>query len=281
MSLKIKVIFVIIFIILISVFLVWQNNYLTTTTIEYTNPKIPSAFDEFTIVQVSDLHNKKFGKDQRKILNKLEIAKPDIIVITGDLIDRRRFDLETAMIFVEGAIKIAPVYYVAGNHEAWSFKYDQISTQLISAGVNVLDNEKETLKIKDQTIEVLGLMDPGFETPEGIKNVNVTDFNKQLKNLAKPSEFQILLSHRPELFELYANEKIDLIFSGHAHGGQFRLPFIGGIFAPHQGFFPKYTSETSSLDDSTMVVSRGLGNSLIPIRIFNQPEIVKVILKHK
>ena len=110
----------------VTLFFLWQNNHIVTTKFDYKNSKISKTFDGFTIVQISDLHNKSFGEDQNRLLRKIEHSKPDIIVITGDLIDRRRYRLETSMIFIRGAIKIAPVYYVSGNHEAWSGKYENI-----------------------------------------------------------------------------------------------------------------------------------------------------------
>lgn len=279
MSIETKRIMYIIIIFSILVFLIFQNSNIKTTTIKYSNDKLPKSFDNFTIIQVSDLHNKRFGKDQAKLLNKVKKENPDIILVTGDLIDRRRYDLETSMLFIDGAVEIAPVYYVSGNHEAWSLKYDEIKDKLIKAGVVVLDNKVSEIFVGKSKIEVIGVMDPAFDTPEGIKDIYLSNFIQNLNSLSQSDNFKILLSHRPELFDIYVTEEIDLTFSGHAHGGQFRLPLIGGLFAPHQGFFPKYTSGKHKISEYTLVVSRGLGNSLFPLRIFNNPEIVKVILQ--
>lgn len=262
-------------------FFSWQNNALTITRIDYCNTKIPGDFIGFKIAHISDLHNKDFGKNQRFLLQKISEISPDIIVVTGDLIDRRKYDLDTAMVFIEGARKLAPVYYVSGNHEAWSCKYDILRKSLLDAGVKVLDDSRVKLHKGSGEIAILGLSDPGFVSES--KYIDATDSyrGEELHLLSVPSEFQILLSHRPEFFDLYARENIDLTFSGHAHGGQFRLPLVGALAAPGQGLFPKYTGGAYLQNQSTLVVSRGLGNSIIPIRIFNRPEIVVVTLSNK
>lgn len=262
-------------------FCIWQNNSIVIKHSKYINAKIPNSFKDFTIAHVSDLHNKEFGKNQAKLLNKLKSVSPDIIVITGDLIDRREFDLDIAITFIKGAVEIAPVYYVPGNHEAWSWKYASIKEKLIANGVIVLDNTAFELKKGEDSIQILGLSDPDFLTSDYLDGTDNREILKQLKIWSSSESFKILLSHRPELFNLYFENNMDLIFTGHAHGGQFRIPGIGGLVAPDQGFFPKYTSGSYNKGMSTMFVSRGLGNSIIPIRIFNRPEIVVVSLKQK
>ena len=235
-------------------------------------------FNGYRIVHISDLHNKKFGKNQERLLRKIRAVSPDMIVVTGDLIDRRKYELDTAIEFINGAMKIAPVYYVSGNHEAWSGDYGNITHNLLNCGVQILDDSKIELIKGEGKIEILGLSDPDFLTYDYMDGTNSSKLKEHLKGLSDDSVFQILLSHRPELFDLYANENIDLIFSGHAHGGQFRIPYVGGLVAPDQGLFPKHTSGVYRQNQSTMIVSRGLGNSIIPIRIFNRPEIMVVTL---
>ncbi|MCD4714143.1 MAG: metallophosphoesterase [Clostridiales bacterium] len=270
---------IIIILLILIVFSVWQNNSITTTQIEISNSQIPDAFDEFTIVQISDLHNKVFRTNQSSLLKRVIEASPDIIVITGDLVDRRKYDLDDAMLFIDGAVRIAPVYFVSGNHEAWSGEYVEISKRLTSAGVVILDDMKVELKSNGEVIELLGLSDPDFLTSTYFEGTKYSSLKEHLSNLSDESVYQILLSHRPELFDLYVDHNIDLIFSGHAHGGQFRFPRAGGLIAPDQGLFPKYSSGSYKEEQSTMVVSRGLGNSIIPVRIFNRPEVVIVTLK--
>lgn len=262
-------------------FCVWQNNSLEITRSKYVNTKIPEEFSGLKIAHISDLHNKSFGKNQGTILNKLQNISPHIIVITGDLIDRRRYDLETALVFARGAVDIAPVYYVPGNHEAWSNRYQEIKEGIELAGVHILDNQQLEIEKGDSKISILGVRDPGFVMSDHSGRANTTELAKNLKEFAKVDNFKILLSHRPELFELYCKNNMDLIFTGHAHGGQIRIPLVGGIIAPNQGLFPKYTDGSHTKDNSTMLVSRGLGNSLFPIRVFNRPEIVVVTLENK
>ena len=254
---------------LFSLFCWWSNNGIVISKHIYKNDKIPKDFDGFKIVHISDLHNKMFGKEQSVLLKKISDLNPDIIVITGDLIDRRRFSLDSAMYFINGVVNIAPTYYVSGNHEVHSGRYNEIVTTLEKADVFVMDNVKVKIfktdfSIKDNFINIIGLIDPSFK---GYNNSKI-----QLKRLARNNSFKILISHRPEIFDMYCENNIDLIFAGHTHGGQFRLPFIG---APHH----KYTKSKYSNANSTMFVSRGLGNSIIPIRIFNRPEIVMVTVK--
>ena len=136
---------VVVIIAIISIFCLWQNNAITTTEINYCNNKIPDGFNGYRIVHISDLHNKKFGKNQERLLREIRAVSPDIIVVTGDLIDRRKYDLDTAMVFINGVVKIAPVYYVSGNHEAWSGDYKNISNNLLSCGVQILDDNKVEL----------------------------------------------------------------------------------------------------------------------------------------
>lgn len=268
-------------IIAIIFFCIWQNNSMIITKSDYYNSKIPDEFNDFTLAHISDLHNKMFGENQINILNKVKDISPDIIVFTGDLIDRRKYDLDTAMSFISQVVQIAPVYYVSGNHEAWSGEYPTIKENLIDAGVHVLDNTESTLSKGNSSIEILGLSDPDFLTSNYIDGTDISKLTEQLNQWSTNESFKILLSHRPELFSLYCENNMDLIFTGHAHGGQFRIPGIGGFIAPDQGLFPKYTSGSHHEDPSTMFISRGLGNSIIPLRIFNRPEIIAVTLKTK
>lgn len=261
------------------VFVYYQNNSIVITESDYYNPKIPSDFNGFKIVHISDLHNKKFGADQGIVLDKVRILSPDIIVITGDLVDRRKYDLDAAMDFITGAVKIAPVYYVSGNHEAWSGEYPEIKKRLSDAGVFILDDAAiEILKGKS-SIQIMGVADPDFLTSSYLEGTNTSKIVEHLNIWSKEEGFRILLSHRPELFHVYCKYNMDLVFTGHAHGGQIRIPLIGGLIAPDQGLFPKYTSGSFKEGSTTMYVSRGLGNSIVPVRIFNRPEIVSVTLK--
>ncbi len=254
---------------LIFVFCYWQNNDIVVTRLEYSNSEIPDAFDGSVILQVSDLHNKQFGDNQSALLSLTKKISPDMIVITGDLIDSGHTDIDTAMDYVRGAVLIAPVYFVTGNHEVWSDQYGTLARDLIQVGVTILENSRETIQINGEEITLIGLADCCTISPD---SESIFD--------AEDKGFSILLSHRPELFEEYAKRDVDLVFSGHAHGGQFRVPYLLGAYSPDQGLLPEYTSGMYIEERTTMAVSRGLGNSVIPVRIFNRPELIVVTL-HK
>lgn len=251
-------------------FLYWQNNDIVVTKINVVNNKIPKGFEGYKILHISDLQNKTFGKGQKRLLRLAKKAKADAIFITGDLIDRNRTDLEAAMELIREVVGIAPVYYVSGNHEYSSGFYDDLILLLEAEGVNILENDQIVLQNNGDQIDLMGLVDIRIN-----KNYSFV-LNKMAKKCK--TEFQILLSHRPEIFDMYVEKSIDIAFTGHAHGGQIHLPFVGGVFSPNQGFFPKYISGVYTKGDTSMIVSRGLGNSKFPFRIFNRPELVEVIL---
>ncbi len=265
----------------LSGYFYWQNNGLTVTRYDHSDLKIPAGFSGFSMLQVSDLHNKSFGKNQEILLNSIELLAPDVILITGDLIDRRRYNLEKAMTFVEGAVARAPVYYVPGNHEAWSGRYEEIRSALQEAGVIVLDNSEVMLEQNGDTLHLLGLRDPAFLVSDYRERWDVSKITHQLDAWQKLDGYKVLLAHRPDLFSLYAESRVNLVFSGHAHGGQIRLPLVGSLFAPNQGFFPEYTQGDYHQGTTTMYVSRGLGNSIFPLRVHNRPELVMVTLNQK
>jgi predicted MPP superfamily phosphohydrolase len=169
--------------------------------------------------------------------------------------------------------------YVSGNHEAWSGKYYEIVKRLKDVGVHVLDDSVVKLSIEDSSLLLFGVRDPDFQTSSYVEGTDITEMTNQFNQWSPYKGFKILLSHRPELFDLYCEHDMDLIFAGHAHGGQFCIPFIGGLVAPDQGLIPKYTRGCYTENESTMFVSRGLGNSIFPVRIFNRPEIVVITLK--
>ena len=246
------------------VYLIWGNTALTVSNIKISSSRIPIAFSGFRIAQVSDLHNAEFGKDNRKLL---------------DLVDAGHTDIGVALDFAKEAVKIAPVYYVTGNHEASLSQYDELKIELKTIGVIVLEDEAVQLKHDTEEITLIGLSDPDFTIKGDIFGEVPAMVSTKLNNLADDeNSYTILLSHRPELFESYVHCNIDLVLSGHAHGGQFRLPFIGGLIAPNQGLFPQYDAGLYTSGSTNMIVSRGLGNSIIPIRFNNRPEVVVIEL---
>ncbi len=258
---------------------VWGNTALMTNAVAISSSRIPAAFSGFRIAQVSDLHNAEFGKNNAELLKLLSESRPDIIVITGDLIDANHTDVGIALGFAQESVRIAPTYYVTGNHEAASQQYDTLKAGLEEEGVIVLEDEAISLERGGETISLIGLADPDFTVKGEMFGEAPVMVSAKLKNLNDgEGKYTIMLSHRSELFETYVNCGIDLVFAGHAHGGQFRLPFIGGVIAPNQGLFPKYDAGLYTDGGTNMVVSRGIGNSIIPLRFNNRPEIVLVEL---
>lgn len=269
-------IFLIILIILIS-FLYFENNSIQITKKELYSSKVPKGFEGFKIIQISDLHSKVFGRNNKDLIEKIKDEKPHIIVITGDLVDRRRYNEDKSLDFIDAIKDLCPIYYVTGNHEAWSGKFSSLERKLKERQVNVLRNDKLVVSKGGDYINILGVDDPAFNTKdysEAYKDFEITKNALKSMEYDKEREFNILLSHRPELFDIYEEAGIDLVFAGHAHGGQINIPFIGGVIAPNQGFFPKYYKGAYNENNTTMIVSRGLGNSVAPQRLFNRPEII-------
>ena len=259
----------------------WGNKALLITEITVNSQKLPENFEGFKIAHVSDLHNDEFGKDNAKLISLIENSAPDIIAITGDIFDCHHTDVDVAIEFAEKAVQIAPCYYVAGNHEQRvPDAYEKLIDAFEEIGIVVLDNKAVTVERAGQSINVLGVSDPGFETDylfgdtEGVLNHYLSEL------MTDKESFNLLLSHRPELFELYERHDVDLVLTGHAHGGQFRLPFVGGLYAPNQWLFPEYDAGLYTEDNTNMIVSRGIGNSLFPFRFNNRPEVVLVTLEN-
>ncbi len=257
------------------IWLLWANSSPAATQVTVASDALPEAFEGFKIAHVSDLHNAVFGRKNEKLLSLIRAAKPDIIAITGDLIDSRHTDIDSALTFVEAAAEIAPVYYVTGNHES-RLDFDEIEPRLIAAGARVLRNEAEDIGRGGERIRLAGIDDPSFIRTGGTAEERAAAELEQLGDGG--GTFTVLLAHRPELVEVYAEYGAGLVLSGHAHGGQVRLPLLGGLYAPGQGLLPEYDSGLYSLGETQMVVSRGLGNSVAPLRVNNRPELVIVTL---
>ena len=259
----------------------FENNALTVSEYEIVSEKLPESFDGFVIVHLSDLHNKLFGKNQKRLIAQIKAQNPDVIMITGDLIDSNFPNVEKGLLLVEEAMKIAPVYFVTGNHDTYLSDTDTyaLHSGLERLGARVLDDEAVELYLENEEewIYLLGVDDDTAIYNSGLTKV-LTEFTKRE---AENSPFTILLSHEPHRMPTYAKFDIDLVLSGHAHGGQFRIPFIGGLVAPGQGFLPKYTKGLYEENGTKMIVSAGLGNSVVPLRLLNRPEVVKITLKFR
>ena len=258
----------------------WGNTTVGVTQYTIVSDNVPADFNQYKIVQLSDLHDAKFGENHADVVDKVKLITPDVIFITGDFIDSNRYNLEQSLLLVERLQGVAPMYYVTGNHEIATNDMVRIKAELEDLGVQVLSDEAEIITLnQDDAIAIGGIEDPLFSYLDDEEAVK-TSMNRAFEHVPD-GMFKILLSHRPEQFEAYVEQGMDIIFSGHAHGGQFQFPGLGGLVSPGQGWFPTYTAGVHKKDDSQMVVSRGLGNSIIPIRIFNQPEIVVVTLKNE
>lgn len=210
----------------------------------------------FVAVQVSDLHNARFGKKQEKLLSAVKEAHPDMILVTGDLFDRHRRDAcSNTFDFIRSAVRIAPVYFAEGNHEcALGETGEQYTEAIRNMGVHVLRDEYA----ETGAVRIIGLRQ--YASPE------------RLAALLHDERLNVVMAHRPELFPIYAGTDADVILSGHAHGGQIRL-FGIGLYAPQQGLFPRYTCGVHRSGNSLLHVSRGLGNTILFPRVFNTPEL--------
>ena len=282
---KILIIVLLIGAIVLLSWIVWDNKRIVVTSFRVEDEQLPKEFAGYRIVQISDLHNDEFGKDNEKLLALIKEIKPDIIAITGDLLDSRRTSVKKALNFATKASQIAPCYYVTGNHESrMDEEYERLEVGMIEAGVNVLRNEKMALEKDGSQITIVGIDDPRFmidtDKVEKMQPVLGEILKGILQDVPK-EEFVLLLSHRPELFELYCKQAVDVVLAGHVHGGQVRIPYIGGIIGPGQGILPDYDAGLYEADGIKMILSRGLGQSIIPFRVNNPPELVVVELQSK
>ncbi len=260
----------------------WANARVWNARVEIRDEKIPAAFDGFVLCQVSDVHNEARGEGNAALLRALREAAPDLICITGDFLDSRRTDLDFALELAGQLAEIAPAVYVTGNHEARLKDLSALEAGLAARGVQVLRDDWTPLARGGEEIALLGLDDPGFAAGEDwtlAEGLDQTQARLSALLAQAGDRFSLVLSHRPELLPAYAEAGADLVLSGHAHGGQVRLPGIGGLFAPGQGILPRLTSGVHARGETRLVVSRGLGNSSFPLRVFNPPEIVTVTLR--
>ena len=237
-----------------------NNKKLKQSNLSLSFNNLPTSFDNFRIAQISDIHCDKVGFSDLSFINKIKKFSPDIIIITGDILDSYKNNTDVAYNILCQLAIISPCYFVSGNHELrLPEEYERLQTILNKLNITNLNNTSLLLEKNNEFINLVG----------------VEDYNhfKNEDNLNHRNNFKETLD------EMYVEAKYDLIFSGHAHGGQWRIPFIGGIYSPSQGFFPKYTNGKYIKENSTLIVSRGLGNSSFPIRINNPIELVLVTLK--
>jgi len=256
----------------------WQCWGLQATHMDVVLKGLPGGFDGLRIVHLSDLHGHEYGEGSQGLLERVREQSPDLIAVTGDLIDQEG-QLQMVPALARGLAAIAPTYYVTGNHE-WSLgagTVKELKRLLAQCGLVVLSNQYEVLERNGSKLALAGVDDPnGYAdqtTPEELY-ARIQD--------GDPGLFTLLLAHRNDHFGQYANAGYDLVLSGHGHGGIVRLPFVGGLLGTDRRFLPKWDSGVYTAGDSTLFVSRGLGNNTTPIkgfRLFNRPELAVVTLK--
>lgn len=256
---------------------IWGNITVGTTQYTVASSRLPATFDHYRMVVVSDFHNAEYGDHNRQLIRQIAAEQPDSIVFTGDLLDSRHPNLAIVEDLIRELTAVAPCYYVTGNHEArLGSQFQELEQLLLAHSVVVLHDEAVPLTRNGDTIQLVGLDDPDFTDRNA--SIQQSMLETKLRNLNLTTDYRILLSHRPEYFDAYVAAEIDLALCGHAHGGQFRLPLVGGLVAPNQGFFPKYDAGVYTEQGTTMIVSRGVGNSILPVRFNNRPELVSVEL---
>ncbi len=251
-----------------------SNTRLVTEDFTLRSMRVPQSFDGFRIVHLSDLHETEFGANNCDLISAVADADPDIIAITGDLVDKEGTESYVATLALE-LVNIAPVYYVSGNHE-WASGWTLDLFELLeNCGVHVLRNEYEILTRGDDQIVIAGIDDPNGpydqKTPEElVEEIRMAEGNKYI----------LMLAHRNTELDTWSSLGVDAVLCGHAHGGVIRLPFTDGLVAPGQGLFPTWTDGIYTKDDTQMLVSRGLANARGIPRFLNNPEVVCANLAH-
>ncbi|MFZ4453616.1 metallophosphoesterase [Salibacterium aidingense] len=250
----------------------YDTNVFQTKHVTFTTEELPGDAS-IRMLQISDLHNKQFGDNNEPLLNAAKSADPDMIVITGDLIDENTSSMEPAMQLMEKLTEVTEkIYFVTGNHEWDNPRAQTLLGGLRESGIMILDNTNTEAEVDDAVINLAGIDD------------HFTDHHNldQAFQGMNGGHYTVLLSHAPLVVENETASRADLVLSGHTHGGQIRLPFIGGVVSPGEGFFPRYDKGTYSLDSgSRLYIDSGLGTSVIPVRFLNQSQMTVVTLEGK
>lgn len=265
---------------LLSTQLYIDNTLIQVSKYEIKSNKLPKEFNKFKIVHLSDFHSYGFYKDNLKLLKKIDDEAPNIIVMTGDMVNKYDTDFEKFLNLAEVLSKKYKIYYIMGNHEIRLRKEDLdfILEKLKKLGIRILVDEKVTIVRKKEHINIYGINIPLSYYKIINKPTNVDEVISKKLSQCKGDEYNILLAHNPLYFEDYSKQNVNLILSGHVHGGMIRMPFVGGVLSPERKFFPKYSSGVYEINSKKLLVSRGLGHSRNGIRVFNKREIVSITL---
>lgn len=280
-----------IFFLLIAFFLVEvyiDSNILEISNFSIKDNKIPDKFSGYKILHLSDLHSKSFGNKNDKLVEKINEINPNIIVMTGDMVNCNDTNFDNFFELVKVLSKKYEIYYIVGNHEQNMKKVNKnvITDFLKSNDVKVLDNEKVDLKIDDEKINLFGSWCNLKYYSSNAESKNYVFSKEVMEKIMEDApintdEYNILLAHNPNFIESYADWGADLTLSGHIHGGMVRIPFIGGTFSPDTMFFPKYDNGMYEVSGKKLIVSRGLGRGVRGFRFFNKPEMILITLEHQ
>lgn len=266
----IKVLIIIVAAVLFSIWCILGfNQNLEVSTYNFQSSDLPASFDDFRIVQLSDLHCQEFGEEQKDLVDKIALLKPDIIVLTGDMIDGYHRTIDATSKLIKSLSVLCPIYAVNGNHEKDELSFYLMLSELYrESGVTVLNDKSAKITHEDGSIYIYG---SDWYTTSTAYNVPVSP---------KEEAFSILLYHNASLFYILSKKGYDLVLSGHTHGGIIRLPLVGGIFASNRSLFPAYNGGRYDENNSTLISNRGLGYSTPPIpRFRNRPEVVLIMLQ--
>ncbi|WP_035445426.1 metallophosphoesterase [Atopococcus tabaci] len=269
-------------IILFIIYVLWDNQKLDTTHYSIKIPYISESLKGIKLLQISDPHIRNNRADFQKLIEEAKEAKPDLIVLTGDLVQAglEDFPAEAVTKLAESLTAIAPTYAVTGNHDFSYTGNQRWQLALLNGGAQLLLDKAEWIPVKDSGLVLMGLAEKGDMKQTSRPLLQHIELPPALEKFPK-----ILLAHHPEFFEEYLDDRTkapDLVLAGHTHGGQVRLPFIGGLFSPGQGLFPKYDYGYFYRDSEParrLIINRGIGNSTFPFRVFNRPEIVVITLQ--
>lgn len=258
------------FCILLSVYIIigFTRTELEVTEYTYSSTKLPREFDGYKIVHLSDLHHKNFGENQSELIELIKAQEPDLILLTGDIVDKKHTDMSSVENLFKGIEGLAPVYCVTGNHELdpqASNQYYKLRVLMDKYGVIDIDDDFAKITEGDSSIFIHG---------QKFRSYYVTDYLPK----ADAGTFNILMYHCSDYFDLISDYGYDIILSGHSHGGIVRLPFVGGVFGNSGDYFPDYAGGVFKKDNCTLFANRGLGDAKIP-RFYNPPEIISITLK--